>query len=334
MQHAWDIFHRLEISIMTNLDELLGSLLNTANSELESLPLISADTFPEFGDIYVGCYAKWLFDNGYLVQSETLQSSGSILRSSPSSFSRNILEGKLFAKDINIEAREFSVEYIRNNNLFLDDFSEVNIVRKNKSIGDTIPDDEATYKSIAELISRRFELYKRHDVGWAVKSAHYYEVDLSDTEKTEMGWIDSLSQLQLTASTSEKNRLASLNKMWALIDFSPNIGTEKILFKLLDLTRIDLGDGVLESIRNAIGDFSFSMAIRGIFNDSVRLEQSGLLGQLLSKWSELNNQQAIELDNEFDQLTSEQKSAVLSAVRIGLRNADAWARRWDSDLSD
>ena len=39
-------------------------------------------------------------------------------------------------------------------------------------------------------------------------------------------------------------------------------------------------------------------------------------------------------ENEFDKLNSQQKTAIFSSIRAGLRNADAWARSWDDILSN
>lgn len=323
-----------KVKFMANLDELIDSLLGAASSDLEALPLISSNMFPQFGEIYVGCYAKWLHEKKYLTGSRVQRKTPLTISENPSTFSREAVNGVIFAKDIDEEAKDFSIDYIRNNNLFLDDFVEVNINRKNKNIEDQIPDNNETYKSIAEIISWRFNLYNHHDVSWLDKSAHYSEIELNGFEKTEEGWIDAIARLHLSNPKSEAKRLADLNKLWALIDYSPNVGTEQVLEKIMALCYQDLGEGGFESVRNAIADFPFTLAIRSIFMPSVQLEQKGRLDQLLSNWSELNDDQATELENEFDKLNPQQKGAIFSSIRAGLRNADAWAWRWDDILSN
>lgn len=67
------------------------------------------------------------------------------------------------------------------------------------------------------------------------------------------------------------------------------------------------------------GIFLFTLAIRSIFMHSMQLEQEDRLGQLLSNWSEINNDQAETIENEFDKLNSQQKTAIFSSIRAGLR---------------
>ena len=319
---------------MSNLDDLINSFLGAAKSDLDALPLISSATFPHSGEIYVGCYAKWLYEKGYLTGPRVQSKIPLDAQLNPSSFSEKVVDGVIFSRNIDKKAQSFSEEYVRNKNLFLDDFVEINITRKNKKIGDFVPDDNETYQSIARIISSRFDLYILHDERWEISGNHYSEVELSPVEKTERGWLDAINRLHPPTQIPEAKRRTELNKLWALIDYAPNIGTEQVLEKIIALCHQDLGEGVFESIRNTVGDFPFTLAIRSIFMHSMQLEQEDRLGQLLSNWSEINNDQAETIENEFDKLNSQQKTAIFSSIRAGLRNADAWARSWDDILSN
>lgn len=328
---------------MSNLDSLLSSLLKDASSEELNTPLVSSDDVHSHkrgnnGHIYVGCLALWLLERealvfGMHIKQQHKKMVDDVMKINPGAMSEKYLDGEIWMDDVGENLKAFVADYVRNDALYPADFEEITIVKAGKNIGDFIPDDKETYKIVANIINQRYALYASGDARWKFVESKYVELELEEWERSEAGWLNAMSQLNIINPVSEQGRRQDLNKFWALVDHSAEIASEKVASVLVAQTGKDLGDGVWESVRNSLANFPFEVAINAIFKDAMRLNKIGSLSEILSPWGNLDKDQVIELSVIFDSLDNDRKLAILSAIREGVRNREDWAREWDEVLS-
>lgn len=324
---------------MSNLDDLLSSYRGILIKEFSDKPFLTASDFKgelrAAGHVFVGCTIKWLAMVDGLEEKalKSIKSTGNIKGNSCAYFSEVRPDG-LFPLDVKERMRSFCVAYFGPAGAYGRDYFDVNVVERNRSSLIDVPDSNETFQETALFLEKRFAEFERGEREFLAFKARNREYSLSALEQTKEGWLSAMSKTTFERQLSEKSRLSNLNKFWALVDYSPEIATKEVASVVVALGSKELPDGLLESVRNAIADFPFSLAIESIFADTHQLSAADRLGEFLSSWSELDETQTQVLQVSFESLHSDQKALILAAVREGVRQREGWAREWNRVISE
>lgn len=324
---------------MSNLDDLLSSYRGILSQEFSDKPLLTASDFKgelrTAGHLFVGCAIKWLAMGDRLEEQtlKSIESAGSIKGKSCAYFSEMLSDG-LRSQDVKPHMRSFCTAYFGLGGAYGRDYFYVNVTERNRSSMIDVPDNNETFQETALFLEKRLAEFERGERDFPALNVRNDEHSLTESEQTQEGWLSAMSKITFEGQLSEKSRQENLKKFWALVDYSPEIGTKDVALVVVALGSKELPDGLLESVRNAIADFPIALAIESIFSDAHRLSAAGRLGEFLSSWHELDEPQARVLQDSFESLHFDQKATILATVREGIRQREGWAREWNRILSE
>ncbi len=242
-----------------DLDQWLADLNEAAQPGLDRLPLLQAVVFGEdaasqnAGHLLVGCMGQWLYKHDGLSVSRLEHLRGlPLLAASLSAvaFSQQVLNGTLLPEDVAPAMLDFSKRYVPS--VFLRDFTDLNVFDAEKLVISEVVDDQRTMSATWAGIDTRYQDFLAGRADWANTQSHYQQIDLDASTRTESGWLQTFAVLNLLQPISEKQRCADLNVFWALMDCAPETDSHLVLAQLRALTGLDLGEGVDQTLGDAI----------------------------------------------------------------------------------
>lgn len=316
---------------MSNLDELIKNLVQTAKDDLDKYPLLQADTYKStdfkknhsyIGHIYLGVLGSWLYDNKCLKENFYEKN---FKFDTPVDVSVNLFSGALYKDNLTEHALAFFEYYIPQ--LYPHDYQNEIVGKNNLSDMSEVNNSFAVMMNYYMILEKRFNLYENNDTSWK-----NYKNKVSSNINTHSLSIDNWKQKLHLASAMDqlthKQREQELANFWHLLDmtaYDQNPEAPKFLVTLLNS---NLHDDLKQSIITRLAGFPFENSLDAIFSNVNILKKANYLNAALGAWSgDYTDEQLNIIDKKIDSLNPSSRNMIFMTATSAQNQNSKWARK-------